>query len=46
MSAGANPVPFVVVGFLFIAFGFYGGSLSDDMSRWIYLFHLLYDPLV
>lgn len=35
MSQGANPLPFVVIGFMFfIAFGFVGGSLSNDLGRW------------
>jgi MFS transporter, DHA2 family, multidrug resistance protein len=34
MSKGANPLPFVVIGFLFfIAFGLVGGSLGDDLSN-------------
>lgn len=35
MSKGANPLPFVIIGFcFFIAFGLVGGSLSNDLGRW------------
>lgn len=35
MSQGASPLPFVIIGFgFFIAFGFVGGSLSNDLGNW------------
>lgn len=35
VSAGANPLPFVIAGFVFfIAFGMVGGQLGNDMNRW------------
>jgi DHA2 family multidrug resistance protein len=35
MGAGASPIPFMVVGFIFfIGFGFYSGTATTDMGRW------------
>ena len=43
MSTGANPLPFVIAGFIFfIAFGFTGSDLSNDINRWNVFVPLLY----
>ena len=43
LSAGASPIPFVVVGMLtFIFFGFYSGGVTPEMGRWdFFLMQLL-----
>ncbi len=42
MSKGASPTPFIIVGcFLFIIFGFYGGTMNGEANRFDFFYVLI-----